>query len=199
MKKSMKELHIAVLAAAIFIFLTGCQSAEEQKTAAESVGPAILTEAMKNDAENEKTEKEELTELVDKGELQPAQPEEEGFILRDSQDVFIPFSDCVCEYDNGDLQIYTKYFEEGNEYFSGACTVILLQTADSNVQIFAADEYCIDYENGLVYCVGREKYDEFVSIYVYYSYDVGYWDVGGTKLLNVYLVEDWLAETFPVV
>ena len=183
MKTSKKELHTAVLAAAISIFLTGCQSREEQITLAEPARPAVSTEPI---IPIEDTEEE----------LQPAQPEEEGFILRDSQDVFIPYTDCTCEYDNGDLQIYTKYFEEGNEYFSGAGTVILLQTADSNVQIFAADEYCIDYENGLVYYVGRDKYDEFISIYVYYSYDVGYWDVGGTKLLNVYVVEDWLAETF---
>ncbi len=172
MKKSMKELHIAVLAAVIFILLTGCQSIEEQKAVAE---PAVSTDSI----------------------MPTKDTEEEGFTFQyNSQDIFIPYTDCVCEYDNGDLQIYTKYFEDGNEYFSGARTVIHLQTADSNMQIIAANEYCIDYENGLVYYVGREKYDDFVSIYVYYSYDVGYWDVGATKLLNVYLVEDWLAEIF---
>ena len=195
MKKSIKELHIAVLAAVISIFLAGCQSAEEQKIVAEPVGPAILTEAMKNDTENEKTE--ELIETEDVEEEPQPETSEEGFIFqRNDQDIFIPYTDCTCEYDNGDLQIYTKYFEEENEYFSGARTVIRLQTADSSMEILATNEYCIDYENGLVYYVGRDKYDDFISIYVYYSYDVGYWDVGGTQLLNVYAVEDWLAETF---
>ena len=94
MKNGMKELHIAVLAAAISIFLTGCQSREEQITVAEPAEPAVSTEPI----------------------MPSEDTEEEGFIL-DSQNVFIPFSDCTCEYDNGDLQIYTKYFEDGNEYF----------------------------------------------------------------------------------
>ena len=193
MKKGMKELHIAVLAAAISIFLAGCQSVEEQKTAVELDGAAVSTEATMLLEDTEEV----LTESVDEEEPQPAQPEEEGFFTQhNSQDIFIPYADCTCEYDNGDLQIYTKYFEDGNEFFSDACTVIRLQTADSNMEIFAANEYCIDYENGVVYYVGRDKSDDFVSIYVYYSYDVGYWEVGGTKLLNVYVVEDWLAETF---
>lgn len=208
MKKSIKEFHIAVFATVISIFLTGCQSVEEQKTVAESDGAAILTEAMENDAENEKTEElaetedeeEELTKMVDREEPQPAQPEEEGFILRNSQektDVFIPLADCVCEYDNGDLQIYTKYFEAGNEYFPDAGTAVYMWTTGNEIQIFTSNEYCIDYENGVLYLVERDRHDDFISISSYCVVSIGErLEVRGSEILSLSSLEELFAELF---
>lgn len=185
MKIRIKELHITLLIVAISIFLTGCQSKGEQKTKSESAGLTLLTEDFEN------------TEHTD---TQDGIAEENGFTLRGTEDVFIPFTDCVCEYDNGNFQIYTKYFGYRNEYFSNACTVIYLQTAINNMQIIAADEYCIDYENGDVYYVERDDYfDDFISIYKYYfanSYDDGHWRIGRTQIVNDDIVEKWLAEAF---
>lgn len=205
MKTVIKKLSIAALITTIFIFLTGCQSKEEQKTAARPAKPVSLTESVVNvehtDAQDSIAEEDAehgLADSIDKGEEQPAPQEIEGFYFNYNEEVFIPFSDCVCEYDNGDLQIYTKYFEEKNKYLSDGYTIIYMQTPDDNRQIVASDEYCIDYENGEVYYVGRDKYDDFISIYKYfaYSYDDGHWEVGGAKILNVDIVEVWLSETF---
>ena len=44
MKTGIKELRIVVLLAAVFILLTGCQSKEEQKTAAEPAETEISAE-----------------------------------------------------------------------------------------------------------------------------------------------------------
>ncbi len=195
MKKGTKEIHLAVLAAAISIFLAGCQGTEEQNAVTEPVGPAILTEAMKNDAENEKTE--EVIETADEEEEpQPAIPEEEGFVL-DSQDVFIPLADCVCEYESEDFQIYTKYFEDGNEYFPDAGTAVYMRTTGNEIQIFTSNEYCIDYENGVLYLVERDKHDDFISISRYCVVSIGErLEIRGSEILSLSSLEELFAELF---
>ncbi len=196
MKKSTKEIHIAVLVAAISIFLAGCQSREEQLTVAEPAEPAVSIEPIMPLEDTE----EELTALVDKEEPQPAQPEEEGFILRDSQektDVFIPLADCVCEYESEDFQIYTKYFEDGNEYFPDAGTAVYMRTAGNEIQIFTSNEYCIDYENGVLYLVERDKYDDFISISRYCVVSIGErLEVRGSEILSLSSLEELFAELF---
>lgn len=145
MKKGTKELHIAVLAAATSIFLTGCQSREEQITAAESV---------------------ELTVSVDENEPQPAPPDEEGFVLHNSReetDVFIPLADCVCEYESEDFQIYTKYFK-AKGYRPDDDTAIYMRTGDDEILIFTSNQYCIDHENGILFLLERDEYASFSSI-----------------------------------
>ncbi len=185
MIKGTKELHIATLIATIAIFLTGCQSTEEQKTVAESVEPAILTETMKNIEDEEKP--------------QPVPQEEEGFVLHNSReetDVFIPLTDCVCEYESEDFQIYTKYFK-AKGYRPDDAAAIYMRTGDDEIQIFTSNQYCIDHENGILFLLERDEYGSFSSISQYSAIPAGdRLKVGRIEILSDSLIEELVSEAY---
>lgn len=183
----------------ISVFLTllsGCQNADGQKTDSvtmESSASIDVSESVPDTAS-------ESLAVEDEAKEEDAEPAE-GFILKDGRrkkmDMFIPLADCVCEYDSGDFQIYTKYLPYGNEYSANFGTIIYLKTQEDSQQIFTPAEYCIDYENGILYYIEREEDGAFDSIYKYCAGSVGERiEVNAAKALSSYVVEEWLAGSY---
>ena len=128
--------------------------------------------------------------------------EEEGFVLHNSReetDVFIPLTDCVCECESEDFQIYTKYFK-AKGYRPDDATAIYMRTGDDEIQIFTPNEYCIDHENGVFFLVERDEYGSFSSISQYSVVLEGErLKVSRTEILSDSSIEELVSEAYAYV
>ena len=194
------QMKVFIIAAVLLgcMGLTGCQSADTQKTTAPT--------ASAFESASKKVKMQEPAETPDTIEMQETEPVQET-AAREISESFtvtygksqmeIPLSDCSLEYESEELKIYVKDIEYDEEFpFSG--TVAHMRTADDSMQILGLQDYCIDQKNGGIYILFRDgENDSFVSMYRYFlSKNTDGTSIFGAKVISAYLVEDWLTDTY---
>lgn len=111
--------------------------------------------------------------------------------------VEVALSDCVCEYADEDFQIYSAFLYYDEEKFPYSGTVIYMQTSTNSMQIFSAQDYCIDENNGVIYLLLNDENDTFSSVYKYFAEDIsGDISISGVRVMSTTLLWDWFADTF---
>lgn len=159
--------------------LTGCQNTEAPCKAIALQGP-------------------EMPEKTLPAFKEPVAEEDPYFTVSyEEASVDIPLSDCICEYADADFQIYSKFIYYDKETFPYCGTVVYMQTPTDTMQIFPAQDYCVDKENGVIYLGFSDENESFISVYRYSAWEnSGDISISGAKVISTYLVEDWIADTF---
>lgn len=174
--------------------LTGCRSEELSNQIVEQI------EETSSEAINE-PEVEQESELPGDTLSAAAEPavEEEPYFTLSCEEASIEtlLSDCICEYADTDFQIYSKFIYYDKETFPFCGTVVYMQTPTDSMQIFPAQDYGIDKENGVIYFTFGDENDSFVSVYKYFAEEIsGDINISGAKVISTYLVEEWMADAF---
>lgn len=170
--------------------LTGCRSEERSDQIVEQA------EETSSEAIGEPEVEQEPEDMLSTS-VEPAVEEKLYFTLsREEASIDILLSDCICEYADTDFQIYSKFIYYDKEAFPYCGTVVYIQTPTDSMQIFPAQDYGIDKENGVIYFTFGDENDSFVSVYKYFAEEIsGDINISGVKVISTYLVEEWIADT----
>lgn len=169
---------------------TGCQSKELSKQNVEQIEETSSEAIVEQEPE--------LPENMLSTEMVPV-AEEDLYITVSYEEVSvdIPLSDWNCEYTDTDFQVYSKFLYYDKESFPYCGTVVYMQTPTDSMQIFPAQDYCVDKENGVIYFASGDDKDSFVSVYKYFAEEIsGDIYISGVKVISTYLVEEWIADTY---
>lgn len=174
--------------------LTGCRREELSNQTAEQV-VETSSEAIDEPAVEQESE---LPGDTLSAAVEPVVEEEPYFTLsREEASIDILLSDCICEYADTDFQIYSKFIYYDKESFPYCGTVVYMQTPTDSTQVFPAQDYCVDKENGVIYFTFSDENDSFVSVYEYFAQGFsGDISISAAKVITTYLVEEWMADAF---
>ncbi|MBD5507595.1 MAG: hypothetical protein HDR05_06000 [Lachnospiraceae bacterium] len=174
--------------------LTGCQSEELSNQIVEPIEETSSEALDKPKVEQES----ELPGDTLSAAVESAVEENPYFtVSREEASIDILLSDCVCEYADTDFQIYSKFIYYDKETFPYCGTVVYMQTPTDSMQIFPAQDYGVDQENGVIYFASGDENDSFVSVYKYFVEEIsGDINISGAKVISTYLVEEWIADTY---
>lgn len=136
---------------------------------------------------------------VEESQTDASQEEREGFSLRyDGNDtgIWIPFLDCVCEYDANEIQVYSCYIQNG--YQQGISLpdfryALYIQTPEDTMQIYPVKDFLVDEEAGSLYMVWEEgTFERVQGINFVKNQDY----LGGYKMVSTSLLEEWIGNAY---
>ena len=170
--------------------LAGCRSEERSNQIVEQIGEtsseAIVEPAVEQEPED-----------MLSAPVEPAAKEKQYITVSyEEVSVDVPLFDWTCEYADTDFQVYSKFLYYDKEKFPYCGTVVYIQTPTDSMQIFPAQDYGIDKENGVIYFTFGDENDSFVSVYKYFAEEIsGDINISGVKVISTYLVEEWIVDT----
>ncbi|MCM1155632.1 MAG: hypothetical protein NC392_09775 [Roseburia sp.] len=178
----MKAKMEIVLITGFLLCLSGCGSIESSAEAVTICGMAL--------PEKDSLQFPEL--------LPPAAEKEASFTASyKNASVEIQLSDCICEYADEDLQIFSKFLYYDEEKFPYSGTVVYMRTPTDSMQIFFMQDYCIDKENGVIYFLFNDERGAFSSVTKYFAEEVsGDISISGDTVISTFQVWDWFADAF---
>lgn len=148
---------------------------------------------------SEKDTEEMLIAPVMKSQTDTSQKEQEGFFLcYDGKDtgLWIPFRDCVCEYDDNGIFVYSYYIQNGYQqgislpYFRYA---LYIQTPEDTMQIYPVKDFLVDAETGSLYMVWEEgTFERVQGIDFVKNQD----NLGGYKMVSTSSLEEWIGKAY---
>lgn len=179
---------------------TSTPELSSEKDTEETLTTSVL-ETQTDVSKEEQTDisEEEQTDVSEEEQTDVSQEEQEGFSLcYDGKDtgLWIPFRDCVCEYDDDGIFVYSYYLQNGYEqgislpYFRYA---LYIQTPEDTMQIYPVKDFLVDAEAGSLYMVWEEgTFERVQGIDFVKNQD----DLGGYKMISTSSLEEWIGNAY---
>lgn len=104
--------------------------------------------------------------------------------------------DCVCEYEDNGIFVYSYYLQNGYEqgislpYFR---YTLYIKTPEDTMQIYPVKDFLVDVETGSLYMVWEEgTFERVQGIDFVKNQD----DLGGYKMISTFSLEEWIGNAY---